>query len=83
MNKQEVLDFVSENNIDKNSVVSVTIIENQVENTYRAKFEFNSKLELGIDEEKVGMRLERIKDTLDATLLVPVLLDNIIKIDVI
>lgn len=83
MEKQEILDFVSENDIDKNSVVSVTIIENEVENTYRAKFEFNSKSELGIDEENVGMRIERIKDTLNATLLEPISLKDIISIEIV
>lgn len=83
MNKQEILDFVSENKIDKNSIISVTIIENKLENTYNAKFEFNSKSELGIDDEKVGVRLERIKNTLHATLLESIFLNDILSIEII
>lgn len=82
MDKQVIIKFVSENSIGKNSVVSVTINENGIENTYKAKIEFNSKSELAITNERIGMRLERIKDTLEATLLESILFEDILNINV-
>ena len=71
MNKQEILDFVSENKIDKNSIISITIIENgfhsfkfNISKEYKDKKELEKSMNVmieGLTEEAKEILAKKLK----------------------
>lgn len=80
MTKDEVLSFTSANNVDKNSSVIFTVIENDKEVIYNGRFEFNFNGSLAITDEKVGIRVQMIKGAADTPYAGGLLLKNLLKV---
>jgi|LakMenEpi03Aug12_release.lakeMendotaPanAssembly.Ray.scaffolds.fasta_scaffold406515_2 hypothetical protein len=80
MNRNEIIQFIEVNHIDKNSPVIFTIIENGQEIEYKGRIEFNFNGSPAITDEKVGIRIQMIKDASDMPYAGGVLFDNIVNI---
>ena len=80
MNRNEIIQFIEVNHIDKNSPVIFTIIENGQEIEYKGRIEFNFNGSPAITDEKVGIRTQMIKDASDMPYAGGVLFDNIVNI---
>ncbi len=80
MNRNEIIQFIEVNHIDKNSPVIFTIIENGQEIEYKGRIEFNFNGSPAITDEKVGIRIQMIKDASDMQYAGGVLFDNIVNI---
>lgn len=65
MEKQQILDFVRENKVNKDSIILITYNENSNEVTRHGKLQFYQDGRLGISDNSnsIGVSVEYIKDT--------------------
>lgn len=65
MEKQQILDFVSENKVNKDSIILITYNEGDNEVTRRGKIQFydDGRLGLSNDLNSIGVSVEYLKET--------------------
>jgi len=80
MNRDEIIQFIEANQIDKNSSVIFTIIENGQEIVYKGRIEFNFNGTPAITDERIGIRIQMIKDASDMPYAGGVLFENLINV---
>ena len=80
MNRDEIIQFIEANQIDKNSSVIFTIIENGQEIVYKGWIEFNFNGTPAITDERIGIRIQMIKDASDMPYAGGVLFENLINV---
>lgn len=82
MNKNEIIQFISENQIDKNTPVVFTIIENGQTIKYKGRVEFNFNGTPAISDDRIGIRVQRIKDASDMPYVGGLEFNNLIGIEI-
>jgi hypothetical protein len=80
MNREEIIQFIEANQIDKNSSVIFTIIENGQEIVYKGRIEFNFNGTPAITDDRIGIRIQMIKDASDMPYVGGVLFENLINV---
>lgn len=82
MNKNEIIQFITENQIDKNTSVVFTIIENGQPIKYKGRVEFNFNGTPAISDDRIGIRVQRIKDASDMPYVGGLEFNNLIGIEI-
>ena len=80
MNRDEIIQFIEANQIDKNSSVIFTIIENGQEIVYKGRIEFNFNGTPAITHERIRIRLQMLKDASNMPYAGGVLFENLINV---
>lgn len=80
MNRNEIIQFIEVNHIDKNSPVIFTIVENGHEIEYKGRIEFNFNGSPALTDERIGIRVQMIKDASDMPYAGGLLFENLINI---
>ena len=80
MNRNDVIQFIEANQIYKNSPVIFTIIENGQEIEYKGRIEFNFNGSPALTDERIGIRVQMIKDASDMPYAGGLLFENLINI---
>lgn len=80
MNKNDITDFIYQNKINKNSLVVFTINENGQQTEYKGRFEFNFNGTPAITDDKVGIRIQMIKDAPDMPYVGGLSFDKLINV---
>lgn len=80
MNRNDIIQFIEANQINKNSPVIFTIIENGLEIEYKGRIEFNFNGSPAITEERIGIRIQMIKDASDMPYAGGLLFKNLVNI---
>lgn len=80
MNKNDITDFIAKNEINKNSLVVFTINENGQQTEYKGRFEFNYNGTPAISDDKIGIRIQMIKDASDMPYVGGLSFENLINV---
>ncbi len=80
MNKNDITDFIAKNEINKNSLVVFTIKENGQQIEYKGRFEFNYNGTPAISDDKIGIRIQIIKDASDMPYVGGLSFENLINV---
>lgn len=80
MSRSEIIQFIEENQIDKNSSLIFTIIENGQEIQYKGRIGFNFNGAPAITAERIGVRIQKIKDASDMPYSGGILFENLLSI---
>lgn len=80
MNRNEIIQFISDNHINKYTSLLFTILENGQDIVYKGRFEFNYDGSPAISDVRVGIRIEMIKGVDDMPYKGGLLFDNLINI---
>lgn len=82
MSKDEIIEFASNNNIKEDTQLVLTILENDNPVIYNGRFSFRFNGNLAITEDKVGIRIQKIKDAVDMPYVGGLLFKNLINIQI-
>jgi hypothetical protein len=80
MNKNDITDFIVQNKINKNTLVVFTINENGQQIEYKGRFEFNFNGTPAISDDKIGIRIQMIKDASDMPYIGGLSFENLINV---
>ena len=80
MNRNDIVDFIAKNEINKNSLVVFTINENGQQTEYKGRFEFNYNGTPAISDDKIGIRIQVIKDASDMPYVGGLSFENLINV---
>jgi len=82
MNRDEIIQFIDENNITRDTSLVLTIIENGQQIQYNGRFEFNYSGTPAISKDRVGIRVQLIEDAAYMPYVGGVMFDNLVNVRV-
>jgi len=82
MTRNEIIQFITENNIDKDTSLVFTILENGQAIEYKGRFEFNYNGTPAISEVRVGIRIQMIEGAADMPYVGGLVFDNLVNVRV-
>lgn len=80
MNRDEIIQFIEANQIDKSSSVIFTIIANGQQIEYKGRIEFNYNGAPAITDERIGIRIQMIKGAPDMPCADGLLIENLVNV---